>query len=67
MDKFLQQLLNRFLGRFLNQAIGKGIDYAARRGKDPAEMSEAERQQARSARDLAGKARKVQRASRKLF
>jgi hypothetical protein len=67
MDRMIQQLINRFLGRLMNRAIDTGISYAARRGKDPAEMSDGERQQARAGQDLAKKARKMPRASRKLF
>lgn len=67
MDRMLQQLLNRFLGRLMNRAIDTGISFVANRGKDPAQMSETERQQARAGQDLAKKARKMSRASRKLF
>ena len=51
MDRILQRLLNQFLGRLMNRAIDTGIFYAARRGKDPADK----------------KARKISRASLKLF
>lgn len=67
MDRFLQKLLSQFLGRLMSRAIDTGISYAARRGKDPAEMTDAERAQAQSGQDLAKKARKISRASRKLF
>lgn len=67
MDRFLQQLLNRFLGRLMNTAISKGVDYAARRGKAPGEMTAADHQQTKAARDMARKAQKAQRAARRLF
>lgn len=67
MDRFIQKLINQFLGRLMNKAINVGVDYAARRGKAPEEMTEAERLQARQGRDLAQKARKMQRVGRKLF
>ena len=67
MDRFLQQLLNRFLGQIINRVINGGIRFAARRGKDPSAMTGEERAQARSAEDLAQKARKISRASRRLF
>lgn len=67
MDRMIQQLLNRFLGRLMNRAIDGGIKFAATRGRDPSEMTEAERNQAKSAQDLAKKARKVSRASRRMF
>lgn len=67
MDRFLQQMLNRFLGRFLNQMVTKGISHIAGGGKSPADMTPAEHEQAKQARALAQKARKVQRASRRMF
>ena len=67
MDRMIQQLLNRFLGQLMNRAIDGGIKFAQTRGRDPAQMTEAEHEQARSAQELAKKARKLSRASRKLF
>ncbi len=67
MDRMIQQLINRFLGRLMNRAINTGITYVANRGQDPAQMTEAERRQAAAGKDLAKKARKMSRASRKLF
>lgn len=67
MDRFLQQLLNRFLGQVMNRLINSGISFAARRGKDPSDLTTEERKQARSAQELAKKARKISRASRRLF
>lgn len=67
MDRMIQQLLNRLLGRLMNRAVDKGISFVANRGRDPSQMTDAERAQARSGQDLAKKARKVSRASRRLF
>ena len=67
MDRMIQQLINRFLGRLMNRAINTGITYVANLGQDPAQMTEAERRQAAAGKDLAKKARKMSRASRKLF
>lgn len=67
MDRMIQMLLNRFLGQIINRAINTGISFAARRGKGPAELTDEERRQARSGQDLAQKARKISRASRRLF
>ena len=67
MDRMLQQLLNRFLGQLMNRAISGGIKFVATRGRDPSQMTDAERQQAQAGQELAHKARKVSRASRKLF
>lgn len=67
MDRMIQQLLNRLLGRLMNRAVDKGISYVANRGRDPSQMTEEERAHARAGQELAKKARKVSRASRKLF
>ena len=67
MDRILQKLLSQLLGRLMNRAIETRISYAARRGKDPADMTDEDRAQARSGQDLTKKARKISRASRKLF
>jgi hypothetical protein len=64
MDRFLQSLLNMFLRRFMNTAISKGIDYAASGGKSHAEMTAAERDQAKQARQMAKRARQVSRFGR---
>ncbi len=60
------RLINRIIRRFTNQAITKGIDMAARKGRDPSEMTEAERKQAKSAQKTAKNARRAMRATRKL-
>ena len=65
MDRILQRLLNQFLGRLMNRAIDTGISYAARRGKDPAEMTRAERDSARNAKDLTKRARQLSRLTRR--
>lgn len=67
MDRIINMILNRFIGQIINRAISGGISFAARRGKDPAQMTEAERAQAKAGQDLAQKARKISRASRRLF
>ena len=67
MDRMIQMVLNRVLRLFMNKAIDGGITYVARRGKSPAEITEAERDQARAGKDLAKRARKMSRASRRLF
>ena len=67
MDRMLQMFLNRLMGRVMNMFINKGINFAANRGKDPADMTDDEQAQARAGRETAQKARKISRASRKLF
>ncbi len=67
MDRIFQQLIGRLLGRFMNRAVDSGISFIANRGKSSADLSEADNQQVRAGQDLAKKARKMSRASRKLF
>jgi hypothetical protein len=67
MDRIFQQLIGRLLGRLMNRAVDSGISFIATRGKGSADLSEADHQQARAGQDLAKKARKMSRASRKLF
>ncbi len=67
MDRIIQQLIGRLLGRLMNRAVDSGISFIANRGKGSADLSEADHQQARAGRDLTKKARKMSRASRKLF
>ena len=60
-------MIGRLLGRLMNRAVDTGISFIATRGKGSADLSEADHQQARAGQDLAKKARKMSRASRKLF
>ena len=62
----LNRILNMLTRMVMNKAMKKGIDYAARRGKDPATMTPAEKEAARKARDLAEKAQKLSRLGRRL-
>ena len=67
MDRIIQQLIGRLLGRLLNRAIDGGISFVANRGRGGEPASEADRQQAQAGQELAKKARKMSRASRRLF
>jgi hypothetical protein len=67
MDRIIQQLIGRFMGRLMHRAVDTGISFIASRGKGSADLSDADQQQARAGQDLAKKARKMSRASRKLF
>lgn len=60
------RLARMLFGPLINRGINAGIESAARRGKDPAEMSEEERASARKARETANKARKVAKLARRL-
>lgn len=66
MDRFLQQMLNMAMRMFMKRGMNAGIDLLSRRGKAPQEMTPEERKQAKSARDLAQKARKMARIGRRL-
>ena len=67
MDRIIQQLIGRLLGRLMNRAVDSGISFIANRGKGTADLGDADHQQARAGQDLAKKARRMSRASRKLF
>jgi hypothetical protein len=60
--------LFRMLTRmFLQKGINASIDYAARRGKPEAEMTPEEKAQAQRGRDLAARAKEVQKVTRRLW
>lgn len=63
----LNGLFNMLAKMFLRSAVDAGVDYASRRGKPEAEMTPEEREQARKARDLAGRAREVGKVTRRLW
>ena len=61
------RLFNMLSRMFLRKAVNKGISYAARRGKDEAEMTPAERKQAKSAKEMAQRAQKAARLGRRMM
>ena len=63
----LNGLFNMLAKMFIRSAVNTGVDYAARRGKPEAEMTPDERDQAKKARDLADRAREVQKVTRRLW
>jgi hypothetical protein len=65
LNSIIRMVVNTLLRRFMGRAINSGIDYASRRGRDASEMTPAEREQARSAKDLAQRARKLSRITRR--
>jgi hypothetical protein len=65
LSRIIQMVVNILLRRFMGRAINSGIDYAARRGRDASELTQAEREQAKSAKDLAQRARKLSRLTRR--
>jgi hypothetical protein len=60
-------LINMLTKMFIRHAVDAGVDYAARRGKPEAEMTPEEREQARKARELAGRAKEVSKVTRRLW
>ena len=64
--KLVQMIANMFLCKAVNVGVKKGIDVMARRGKAPAQMTAAEHEQARKARDLVKTARKAARVTRRI-
>ncbi len=62
--------INRAVGTLVRMLIGPltniGIDFLARRGKQEADMTPEEREQAHKARELAKRAKKIARVTRKL-
>ena len=63
----LNGLFNMLTKMFIRQAVDTGIDYAARRGKPESEMTPEEKEQAARARDLAARAKEVQKVTRRLW
>lgn len=65
LNRIIQMIVNTVIRKLVNRAVDTGISYAARGGKDPSEMTEAERAQAASAKDLVQRARQVSRLTRR--
>jgi hypothetical protein len=63
----LNRLFQMLIRMFIKTAVDTGIDVAARRGKPEAEMTPAEREEAKRARDLAGRAQEVAKVTRRLW
>jgi hypothetical protein len=66
LNQIINMITRMFVRKAVNKGINKGIDFAARRGKSPAAMSAADHKQANSARDIAKRARKAARITRRL-
>lgn len=63
----LNGLYNMLAKMLVRSAMDAGIDFAARRGKPEAEMTPEERAQAKKARELAARAKDVQKVTRRLW
>lgn len=66
MERFLSQIINMVMRTVLNKGVNAGINHLAQRGKSAQEMTPEEREQARKAKGLAQKARKMARLGRRL-
>lgn len=66
MDRLIQMVINTVLRRFMNQVVNRGVDHFAGKGKPPAEMTEAERAQARSAKEAAKRAKDIAKMVRRI-
>jgi hypothetical protein len=62
----LNRVVKLLMGMVIAPLTKLGIDYVARRGKPEAEMTPQERDQARSARELAARAQKAAKLARRL-
>lgn len=63
----LNGLFNMLTKMFVRRAVDAGVDYAARRGKPESEMTPEEKAQAQRGRDLAARAKEVQKVTRRLW
>lgn len=63
----LNGLFNMLAKLLVRSAMDAGVDFAARRGKPEAEMTPEERAQAKKARELAARAKDVQKVTRRLW
>ncbi len=63
----LNGLLNRLVKMFVRSAVDAGVDYAARRGKPEGKLTPEEREQAKTARNLARRAKDISKVTRRLW
>jgi hypothetical protein len=63
----LNGLFDMLTKLFIRHAVDAGVDYAARRGKPESEMTPEEKAQAQRGRDLAARAKEVQKVTRRLW
>jgi hypothetical protein len=57
MDRFIQMVLNTVMHRMVNLVVNKGFRQLFSRGKTATDQTGADRTQAKSAKDLANRAR----------
>jgi hypothetical protein len=66
VQRLISMLGRMFLRKAMTKGLNAGIDLVARKGKAPADMTPADHDQARKARDLAKRARQAARITRRL-
>jgi hypothetical protein len=66
LSRLLTGMLNRLFRQVLNKGIKTGINHMAAKGKEPAEMTPAERAQAQKANELAKRARQMAKLTRRM-
>lgn len=67
VNRLINMFMSIFMKKIVNLAVNKGVEYAASRGKPEAEMTDAERAQAQSGRDMADRTKKIRNATRRFF
>ncbi len=67
VNRLINMFMAIFMKKIVNLAVNKGVEYATSRGKPEAEMSDAERAQAQSGRDLADRTKQIRNATRRFF
>jgi hypothetical protein len=63
----LNGLFDMLTKLFIRHAVDAGVDYAARRGKPESELTPEEKAQAQRGRELAARAKEVQKVTRRLW
>ncbi len=66
LSRLLTGLMNRLFRQAMNKGIKTGINHIAAKGKDPAQMTPAEREQAQKANELAKRARQMAKLTRRM-
>lgn len=66
LSKIIQMVINLVLKKVINRGVDAGIDYASKRGKSDDQMTPEDLQQAKSAKEMAKRAKQVINVGRKL-
>lgn len=65
-NRLINMVIRQITRRLVNLGINKGIDLASKRGRKDADLTEADRDQARDAKEMAKRARQAQRATKRI-